>query len=74
MHTDHDMTNFLMHKIWFYGYFAEHDSVNTKPNNSIFEVINFNNVQDDRIGLFVLLPHGLNQLKRIQVRLSHQRQ
>jgi len=35
------------------GYFAEHDSVITNPNNAMFEVINFNGVKDDRYGLFV---------------------
>jgi len=34
------------------GYFAEHDSVITNPNNAMFEVVNFNNVQDDRIGVY----------------------
>jgi len=35
------------------GYMAEHDSVITNPNNSAFSVVNFNNVQDDRVGLFL---------------------
>ncbi len=34
------------------GYLAEHDSVITNPNNAMFEVVNFNGVQDDRIGLY----------------------
>ena len=34
------------------GYFAEHDSVITNPNNAMFQVVNFNAVKDDRYGLF----------------------
>ena len=34
------------------GYFATHDSVITNPNNMMFEVVNFNNVEDNRYGLF----------------------
>ncbi len=35
------------------GYLAEHDSVISNPNNAMFEVINFNQVQDDRVGIFL---------------------
>lgn len=34
------------------GYFASHDSVITNPNNMMFEVVNFNNVEDNRYGFF----------------------
>ena len=34
------------------GYFAEHDSVITNPNNAMFEVVNFNAVKDDRYSVF----------------------
>ena len=34
------------------GYFAEHDSVITNPNNAMFEVVNFNAVKDDRYAIF----------------------
>jgi iron complex outermembrane receptor protein len=34
------------------GYLAEHDSVITNPNNAMFEVVNFNDVEDNRLGLF----------------------
>jgi iron complex outermembrane receptor protein len=34
------------------GYLAEHDSVITNPNNVMFEVVNFNDVEDNRFGLF----------------------
>jgi iron complex outermembrane receptor protein len=40
-------------EIGFDGYLAEHDSVITNPNNAMFEVVNFNEVQDDRIGLYL---------------------
>lgn len=35
------------------GYSADHDSVITNPNNMMFEVVNFNDVKDDRIGFYV---------------------
>ncbi|NMP33232.1 TonB-dependent receptor [Thalassotalea sp. M1531] len=35
------------------GYQADHDSVITNPNNMMFNVVNFNNVKDDRFGLFI---------------------
>lgn len=34
------------------GYFASHDSIITNPNNAMFEVVNFNNVTDNRYGIF----------------------
>ena len=34
------------------GYLATHDSVITNPSNAEFEVINFNNVKDDRFAFF----------------------
>lgn len=34
------------------GYFATHDSVITNPNNMMFEVVNFNDVEDNRYGIF----------------------
>jgi iron complex outermembrane receptor protein len=34
------------------GYFSNHDSVITNPNNIMFEVVNFNNVRDDRYAIF----------------------
>jgi len=40
-------------EIGFDGYLAEHDSVITNPNNAMFNVVNFNNVQDDRMGLYL---------------------
>lgn len=36
----------------FDGYQADHDSVITNPNNMMFEVVNFNDVKDDRYGVF----------------------
>ena len=35
------------------GYLAEHDSVITNPNNMMFEVVNFNGVEDNRFGAFI---------------------
>jgi len=35
------------------GYLATHDSVITNPNNTMFKVVNFNNVRDDRLGFYV---------------------
>ena len=37
------------------GYFAEHDSFITNPNNAMFFVNNFNDVKDDRYGIFAEL-------------------
>ena len=37
------------------GYFAEHDSVITNPNNQLFFVNNFNGVEDHRYGVFAEL-------------------
>jgi iron complex outermembrane receptor protein len=34
------------------GYLAKHESVITNPNNAMFEVVNFNDVEDNRFGLF----------------------
>lgn len=34
------------------GYLAKHDAEITNPNNESFQVVNFNNVEDNRIGLF----------------------
>jgi len=34
------------------GYFATHDSVITNPNNMMFKVVNFNDVEDNRYGIF----------------------
>lgn len=34
------------------GYQADHSSIITNPNNMMFEVVNFNDIQDDRYGLF----------------------
>ncbi|MFT5758667.1 MAG: iron complex outermembrane receptor protein [Alteromonadaceae bacterium] len=40
-------------EIGFDGYLAEHNSVITNPNNAMFTVVNFNDVQDDRVGLYL---------------------
>jgi iron complex outermembrane receptor protein len=34
------------------GYLAAHDSIITNPNNAMFEVVNFNNVEDNRYGFY----------------------
>ena len=43
------------------GYFATHDSVITNPNNMMFEVVNFNNVEDNRYGLFTQWQNQYDQ-------------
>ena len=43
------------------GYFSTHDSVITNPNNAMFEVVNFNNVIDDRYGVFVEWKNQFDQ-------------
>ncbi|GLX78841.1 ligand-gated channel [Thalassotalea insulae] len=39
-------------ELGFDGYLAKHDSAITNPNNTMFKVVNFNGVEDDRIGLY----------------------
>jgi len=34
------------------GYLAKHDSVITNPNNAKFNVVNFNEIKDDRVSIF----------------------
>jgi iron complex outermembrane receptor protein len=54
------------------GYLATHDSVITNPSNTMFEVINFNNVQDDRFGLFTEWKNQYGQTNiQFGVRLKH---
>lgn len=54
------------------GYFASHDSVITNPNNSMFEVVNFNNVQDDRIGIFAQWQQQYDATQvQLGVRVKH---
>jgi len=43
------------------GYYATHDSVITNPNDMMFEVVNFNTVEDNRYGLFVQWQQQFNQ-------------
>ena len=43
------------------GYFATHDSVITNPNNPMFEVVNFNNVKDERIAIFTEWQNQFDQ-------------
>ena len=43
------------------GYFAGHDSVITNPNNMMFEVVNFNNVEDNRYGVFTQWQNKFDQ-------------
>lgn len=44
------------------GYQADHDSVISNPNNAMFFVNNFNNVVDDRIGLFAQWQQQVNDI------------
>ena len=43
------------------GYFATHDSVITNPNNMMFEVVNFNSVEDNRYGIFTQWKQDFDQ-------------
>lgn len=53
------------------GYFADHDSVITNPNNAMFEVVNFNDVEDDRFGAFAQWQQSFNETKvQLGVRLK----
>ncbi|MFT7006799.1 MAG: iron complex outermembrane receptor protein [Colwellia sp.] len=45
------------------GYFASHDSVITNPNNMMFEVVNFNKVEDNRYGIFTQWQNQFDQTK-----------
>ncbi len=54
------------------GYMATHDSVITNPSDAMFEVINFNNVQDDRFALFTEWQNQFGQTNvQLGVRLKH---
>lgn len=54
------------------GYLATHDSVITNPSKVMFEVVNFNNVQDDRFGLFTEWQNQYGQTSiQFGVRLKH---
>jgi len=54
------------------GYLATHDSVITNPSDEMFEVINFNNVQDDRFALFTEWQNQFGQTNvQLGVRLKH---
>jgi len=53
------------------GYFADHDSVITNPMNVMFEVVNFNDVEDNRFGLFAQWQDTFNATKvQLGVRLK----
>ncbi len=49
------------------GYFATHDSVITNPNSMMFKVVNFNEVEDNRYGLFT---QWQNQFEQTNVQLG----
>jgi iron complex outermembrane receptor protein len=61
------------------GYFAVHDSVITNENNAMFEVVNFNDVEDNRYGIFSEWQNKFEQttvqlgvrLKRAQANASN---
>ncbi|HBY87796.1 MAG TPA: TonB-dependent receptor, partial [Colwellia sp.] len=54
------------------GYLATHDSVITNPTNAMFEVVNFNNVQDDRFGFFTEWQNQYGQTTvQFGVRIKH---
>ncbi|PHR82032.1 MAG: TonB-dependent receptor [Colwellia sp.] len=43
------------------GYFASHDSIITNPNNMMFTVVNFNEVEDNRYGIFTQWQNQFDQ-------------
>jgi len=43
------------------GYFSRHDSVITNPNVMMFKVVNFNNVEDNRYGVFTQWQNQFDQ-------------
>jgi len=47
----------------FDGYLAKHDSVITNPNNAMFEVVNFNDVEDNRFGFFAQWQQSFSNTK-----------
>ncbi len=54
------------------GYMATHDSVITNPSDAMFEVVNFNNVTDDRFALFTEWQNTYRQTTiQFGVRLKH---
>ncbi|PKI17312.1 TonB-dependent receptor [Colwellia sp. 12G3] len=54
------------------GYLASHDSVITNPSNEMFEVVNFNNVTDDRVALFTEWQNTYRQTTiQLGVRVKH---
>ena len=58
------------------GYFATHDSVITNPNSAMFEVVNFNQVEDNRYGIFTQWQNDfdhndLTSTVQFGVRLKH---
>lgn len=56
------------------GFNATHDSVITNPNNAMFKVVNFNNVKDERYGLFTQWQGNLEDTKmQLGVRVKHAR-
>lgn len=42
------------------GYFADHNSTITNPNNKMFNINNFNNVEDERLSIFAEYADHLN--------------
>lgn len=54
------------------GFQAVHDSVITNPNNAMFKVVNFNNVKDDRYGIFAQWQGNVDDTKvQLGVRIKH---
>ena len=54
------------------GYLAAHDSIITNPTNDMFEVVNFNNVTDDRFAFFTEWKNTYRQTTfQLGVRVKH---
>jgi iron complex outermembrane receptor protein len=54
--ADHGMGDFVL-RGGIDGRFAEHESMITNPNNAMFFIHNFNDIQRDLVGAFVELDH-----------------
>ncbi len=54
------------------GYLATHDSVISNPSDAMFEVVNFNNVQDDRYAFFTEWQNQFGQTNvQLGARVKH---
>ena len=76
--ADADTTDFkitLAKGNWLFGfdgYSAKHNANISNPNNMMFDVINFNNTQDEKVGFFTQWQHELTHFNFVTgLRLKH---